>query len=79
MRTWAVEHAPLVNVDLATAAFRDHTFKTSMTDWAGAWRNWLRRDQQYTAEKQRPAKPRATPERFSEPGYYGDGPTVRML
>jgi hypothetical protein len=54
MKAWAAENAPLVDTDKATAAFRDHTFKTAMTDWAGAWRNWLRRDQQYTADKQKP-------------------------
>jgi hypothetical protein len=79
MRAWAAEHAPLVNIDQATAAFRDHTFKTAMTDWAGAWRNWLRRDQQYAAEKQKPMRTKASVERFNEPGYYGDGPTVRPL
>lgn len=26
-----------------TAKFRDHTFKTPLTDWLGAWRNWMRR------------------------------------
>lgn len=51
MRTWAKTETPLVNIDSATATFRDHTFKTAMTDWAGAWRNWLRKDQQYAAER----------------------------
>jgi uncharacterized protein YdaU (DUF1376 family) len=51
MRTWAKTEAPLVNVESATATFRDHTFKTAHTDWAGAWRNWLRKDQQYAAER----------------------------
>lgn len=54
MQDWAAINAPLVNVDQATATFRDHTFKTAMTDWAGAWRNWLRKDQQFTADRQRP-------------------------
>lgn len=44
MRTWASLECPTVDADKATAKFRDHTFKTAMTDWAGAWRNWLRRD-----------------------------------
>lgn len=79
MQRWAKENAPLVNIDQATAAFRDHTFKTAITDWAGAWRNWLRRDQQYAAERQKPPRKKAAAERFSEPGYYGDGPTVRAL
>jgi hypothetical protein len=44
MRTWASLECPTVDADKATAKFRDHTFKNAMTDWAGAWRNWLRRD-----------------------------------
>ena len=59
MREWAAANAPLVNIDQATAAFRDHTFKNSISDWTGAWRNWLRRDQQYLADKQKPAARRA--------------------
>jgi uncharacterized protein YdaU (DUF1376 family) len=55
MREWAGTNAPAVNIDTATAAFRDHTFKTAISDWPGAWRNWLRREQQYAAERQRPA------------------------
>lgn len=72
MRDWAADTAPLVNIDQATAAFRDHTFKTAITDWAGAWRNWLRRDQQYLAEKQKPAR-RAPPaaENFAGKTYEG--------
>lgn len=54
MREWAATNAPLVDLEAATATFRDHTFKTAMTDWAGAWRNWMRREQQYTTDRQRP-------------------------
>lgn len=54
MQDWAVINAPLVNLDQTTATFRDHTFKTAITDWAGAWRNWMRREQQYTNDRQRP-------------------------
>jgi hypothetical protein len=32
-----------VNVRRETEKFRDHTFKTAHSDWAGAWRNWVRR------------------------------------
>lgn len=72
MRGWAKEHAPLVNVDQATAAFRDHTFKTAMTDWAGAWRNWLRRDQQYAADKQRPSARKALARENFDAIEYGE-------
>ncbi len=54
MQDWATSNAPLVNLDQATATFRDHTFKTAITDWAGAWRNWMRREQQFTNDRQRP-------------------------
>lgn len=55
MQAWAVANAPLVNASLATESFRDHTFKNAITDWPGAWRNWLRRDQQSAIERARPA------------------------
>ena len=51
MRVWAKTECALVDVDRATAKFRDHTFKTAMTDWAGAWRNWLRKDAEFSAPK----------------------------
>lgn len=43
MRQWAREKAPGANVVLETEKFLDHTFKTAISDWQGAWRNWLRR------------------------------------
>lgn len=63
MRTWAALECPTVNVAKATAKFCDHTFKTAMTDWNGAWRNWLRRD----AESSMPATGKQ-----SEPGWRRD-------
>lgn len=54
MQEWSITNTPLVNLDQATATFRDHTFKTAITDWPGAWRNWMRREQQYTTDRQRP-------------------------
>lgn len=51
MQAWAHTNAPLVDHATATEAFRDHTFKTAIADWPGAWRNWLRRDQQHAAER----------------------------
>lgn len=54
MRDWASQNVELVNLDQATATFRDHTFSTAMTDWAGAWRNWMRREQKFIEER-RPA------------------------
>lgn len=74
MREWAASSAPLVNIQKTTETFRDHTFKNAITDWAGAWRNWVRREQQYAAEKLRPTARRApTPENFDTVNYGETG------
>lgn len=57
LKAWAASDAPLVNLTVATAAFRDHTFKNAITDWPGAWRNWLRKDQMYAAQRATPRRP----------------------
>lgn len=72
MTAWATENAPLVDINKATAAFRDHTFKTAITDWTGAWRNWMRRDQQYAAEKQKPAARRVPARENFDAVSYGE-------
>lgn len=51
LKAWAAGNAPLVNLTTVTAAFRDHTFKNAITDWPGAWRNWLRKEQGYAVER----------------------------
>ncbi len=43
MRAWADEKYPGVRLDEETDAFRDHTFKAAISDWPGAWRNWIRK------------------------------------
>lgn len=43
LRAWAAEKAPGVDFVLETEKFRDHTFANAISDWPGAWRNWLRR------------------------------------
>lgn len=48
MAEWCATQTPLVDPVASTAKFRDHTFKTAITDWPGAWRNWMRRDQEFT-------------------------------
>jgi uncharacterized protein YdaU (DUF1376 family) len=40
---WAAAEVPGVPLEQETAKFRDHTFKTALTDWPGAWRNWMRK------------------------------------
>jgi len=39
---WAATEATGVDAHAETAKFRDHTFKTARSDWAGTWRNWIR-------------------------------------
>ena len=43
MLGWAQREAPNVDLRRETDAFRDPTFQSSITDWPGAWRNWMRR------------------------------------
>jgi hypothetical protein len=43
LQGWAREHVPGVDIRQETEKFRDHTFRTAITDWPGAWRNWMRR------------------------------------
>lgn len=43
LQQWARQNAPGVDIRAETAKLRDHTFKTPITDWPGAWRNWMRR------------------------------------
>lgn len=49
--TWAASEAPGVPLEVETAKLRDHTFKNAISDWPGAWRNWIRR-----AHKDAPAR-----------------------
>lgn len=48
---WAEANHPAVDWRAELEKFRDHTFKTALTDWDGAFRNWIRR----AAENRRPA------------------------
>lgn len=80
-----------LQVDLATefATFTDyHRSRGSVfKDWDAALRNWLRNARRF--QRSTPAalppsgvaakRTKLSAERFSEPGYYGDGPTVRAL
>jgi hypothetical protein len=48
MLAWATKECPGVNVLKATAAFKDHEFATSRSDWMATWRNWMRREKPAT-------------------------------
>lgn len=55
---WAAQEVPGLDVHAQTQAFRDHTFGTARTDWAGTWRNWMRKASTYArASPAAPAKP----------------------
>jgi uncharacterized protein YdaU (DUF1376 family) len=51
---------PAVDYRAETEKLRDHTFKNAISDWPGAWRNWIRR----AAENLQQA--RASPMSFAE-------------
>lgn len=57
MKAWALTNAPHVDLTVATASFRDYTFKTAHTDWIGAWRNWMRKSQEYAADRRTTRRP----------------------
>lgn len=79
MRAWASGNAPLVDMTTATAAFRDHTFKNAIGDWLGAWRNWLRKDQQYAADRistRRPTSHTGLANKDYSEGITADGTLV---
>jgi uncharacterized protein YdaU (DUF1376 family) len=46
MKTWAAAECPNADIHAETLKFRDYTFSTVRTDWAGTWRNWLRKSQE---------------------------------
>ncbi len=47
---WAASEAPGVLLDTETAKLRDHTFKNAISDWPGAWRNWMRKAQGFAQQ-----------------------------
>jgi len=43
LQRWGRENHGRVDLRAETAKFRDHTFRNAITDWTGAWRNWIRK------------------------------------
>lgn len=43
LQHWARENVPGLDIRHETEKFRDHTFARAITDWPGAWRNWMRK------------------------------------
>lgn len=42
-QAWVDSECPGLDWQRETAKFKDHTFKNAISDWRGAWRNWMRR------------------------------------
>lgn len=42
MRAWASSETPGVDLDFETKAMLDHEYDKPRSDWAAAWRNWMR-------------------------------------
>lgn len=47
MRKWAKEKTPNVDIEAQTERFRDHEFRDPHSDWAAAWRQWMRRTPEF--------------------------------
>ncbi len=50
MALWAGTECPLLTVrciERETKQFKDHTFGRAISDWEGAWRNWVRKEQKF--------------------------------
>jgi uncharacterized protein YdaU (DUF1376 family) len=52
MKTWVKTECPLVDHAEQTKVFRDYEFTAAKSDWVGTWRNWMRKANQFAAEKQ---------------------------
>jgi uncharacterized protein YdaU (DUF1376 family) len=52
MKTWVKSECPLVDHAEQTKVFRDYEFTAAKSDWVGTWRNWMRKANQFAAEKQ---------------------------
>ncbi|NBR22975.1 MAG: DUF1376 domain-containing protein [Micrococcales bacterium] len=52
MKTWVKTECPLVDYAEQTKVFRDYEFTAAKSDWVGTWRNWMRKANQFAAEKQ---------------------------
>ncbi len=49
---WAETEFPMVSTKDETDKMRDHTFSTARVDWAGTWRNWIRKAGKDMAERE---------------------------
>ncbi len=56
LEAWARNEVPTINLHAETEKFRDHTFSRAITDWDGAWRNWMRNAREYIKNKSPPGE-----------------------
>lgn len=56
MRAWAADKAAGISVQDETEKFLDHTFRIAISDWPGAWRNWMRNAKKFADERPPPAR-----------------------
>jgi hypothetical protein len=47
LNDWAREKHPRVDLRAETAKFRDHEFEKPKFDWPAAWRNWIRKADEF--------------------------------
>lgn len=61
MRAWAIEKVPGVNVEAETDKLKDYTFSRAISDWNGAWRNWMRKAHQDASKSVKSNRSQYTP------------------
>jgi uncharacterized protein YdaU (DUF1376 family) len=80
LRAWAAEKTPSVNLELETEKFRDHTFTKALTDWDGAWRNWMRNAEEWQGKSAPRSPPRRSTHDISGMNYRaGIGESGELL
>lgn len=59
MRSWAATKGIIIDLDAETERFLDHhrAKGSKFQDWLGAWRNWMRKAQQYAERDGRVGRP----------------------
>lgn len=65
MRQWAKTKCPHLDIESETEKFRDHEFRDPHSNWAGAWRQWMRRAPEFRSGNG--AHPPAIPPRTWRP------------
>lgn len=61
MKDWAIQQNITIDIQSETDKLKDYTFSRVITDWHGAWRNWMRKAQEYANKSKPPDKPYESP------------------